>query len=240
MINKIKLQSFIQKYHLGGINNQVKWIIKDNKLSVYAGDSMKVCKVEFNEFDFEDCNLGIFDTSKLLKLISITSGELMFDVEKYHTIPIKLNISDSFYDLVFTLADILVIKKVKYYEDEGDWDAEIPLNPEHVLNLIKAKNALGDMNKLIVKTELNLDKEPICVIMFGDETGFSNKVSYQLQGNIKDANINLPFNSDIFRDILNTNKDMDSGVLKINKRGMIKLNFTSQSITSEYFLLRNE
>ena len=80
MINKTTLQSFISKYYLNGINNKVKWRIKDNSLTVYAGEKGSV-KVVLNKFDFEDGELGIFDTDKLNKLLNITTGELLITPE---------------------------------------------------------------------------------------------------------------------------------------------------------------
>jgi len=77
MIHKNKLLSFISKYYLNGLNNQVKWRIKDNKLIVYGGTAGRVCKVELDNFPLEDGELGIFDTHKLSKLVSITNGELI-------------------------------------------------------------------------------------------------------------------------------------------------------------------
>ena len=74
MIHKNKLLSFISKYYLNGLSNQVKWRIKDGKLLVYAGEAGRVCKVELDNFPLEDGELGIFDTHKLSKLISITNG----------------------------------------------------------------------------------------------------------------------------------------------------------------------
>jgi len=50
MINKSTLTSVISKYYLNGLNNQVKWRIKDNKLTIYAGESGRVCKIEHNNF----------------------------------------------------------------------------------------------------------------------------------------------------------------------------------------------
>ena len=86
MINKNLLTSTISKYYLNGLNNQVKWRIKDNMLTIYAGDAGRVCKIELNNFPIEDSELGIFDTNKLSKLISITNGELMLSLEKLKSV----------------------------------------------------------------------------------------------------------------------------------------------------------
>ena len=44
----------------------------------------------------------------------------------------------------------------------------------------------------------------------------------------------------VFKDILNANKDQDSCILKISSRSTLKLDFKSESIESEYFVARNE
>ena len=90
------------------------------------------------------------------------------------------------------------------------------------------------------RPDLQFDGNNICEIIFGDNTGFSNKISYKMNGNIKDATISIPFNSDIFKDILNANKDQNQGSLKLSKSGILKFNFNSDEIESEYFVARNE
>ena len=85
-----------------------------------------------------------------------------------------------------------------------------------------------------------MDGSNICEFIFGDNTGFSNKISYQMRGKVNEAFLSIPFNSDIFKDILNSNRDMDSGTLKLSKIGMLKINFTSETDSSEYYIARNE
>ena len=75
--------------------------------------------------------------------------------------------------------------------------------------------------------------------IFGDNTGFSNKITYQINGNITKNDISIPFDSDVFKDILNANKDMDNGTLKLSEQGMLKLNFYSEEVNSEYFIAMN-
>ena len=240
MVNQITLQSFISKYYLNGLNNQVKWKINNNTLTVYAGEKGRVCKVVLNKFPFENCELGIFDTNKFSKLLSITSGDLMLHAEKLKSVYTKLYLQDSNFDLTYALADPLVLSKVTYYNDPDDYDVELELSKEHIGNLIKAKNALLDQNLMMISTTQDMDGSNICEFIFGDNTGFSNKISYQMRGKVNEAFLSIPFNSDIFKDILNSNRDMDSGTLKLSKIGMLKINFTSETDSSEYYIARNE
>jgi len=240
MVSKNTLQSVVSKYYLGGLFSQVKWRIKDNTLTIYAGEQGRAAKVYLKNFQFEDCELGIFDTHKLAKLLSITNGELLITAEKSHKIYTKLHIADSNFDLNYSLADIFVIPKATYYQDIEDPDVSIFLEKENIDALIKAKTALSDQSNLLVKTTEDLDGTTVCEFTFGDIENFSNKVTYTLQGDIKVTDLELPFNSDILKDIFSNNKDMDSGKLKISADGMIQLNFYSEDIETEYFLLRNE
>jgi len=240
MINKSQLTSIISKYYLNGLNNQVKWRIKDNTLTIYAGESGRVCKVVLNNFQLEDAELGVFDANKLSKLISITNGDLMISLEKIKAVYTKMHIADLNFDLTYSLADILILGKNTYYEDPEEWEVDLTLEPEDIDRLIKAKNALGDVNSMLITTTTDFDGNNICEFIFGDNTGFSNKISYKIQGNITESDIQIPFDSNIFKDILNSNKDMFKGQLKLSTTGILKLNFTSEEIISEYYVARNE
>ena len=240
MISKNVLQSVISKYYLNGLNNQVKWRIKDKTLTIYAGEKGRVCKVYLKDFSLEDGELCIFDTDKLSKLLSITSGELSISLEKIKSVFTKMHIADLNFDLTYSLADILILGKTTWYEDPDEWEIVLDLQPEDIDHLIKAKNALSDVNNMLITTTEDFDGNKICEFVFGDNTGFSNKITYQLRGDITESDLNIPFDSDIFKSILNSNKDMDSGALKLSKKGMIKLTFNSDDIESVYYIARNE
>ena len=241
MISKSQLTSVISKYYLNGLNNQVKWRIKDKTLTIYAGEAGRVCKVVLDNFQLEDAELGIFDTNKLNKLISITNGDLVITLEKLKAIYTKMHIADSNFDLTYSLADTLILGKNTWYDDPEDWSVEIELTPEDVDHLIKAKNALGDNNSMLINTTKDFDGNNVCEFLFGDNTGFSNKITYLIQnGTINDNSLSIPFDSDIFKDILNSNKDQYTCSLKLSNEGILKLLFGSDNIKSEYFVARNE
>ena len=190
-------------------------------------------------FDLEDSELAIFDTKKLINLLSITSGDVLLELEKTHKIFTKLLISDQDFNLSYALADLLLISKVGTVT-EPEWDVIINLEKEQVSNLVKAKSALAEVDNMIITTELDLNKDLMCKFTFGDEHGHNNKITYQLYGEINDSNIKLPFNSNIFKTILNVNKDLDSGTLKISSKGLMKLEFTSNDTKCKYYLVRKE
>jgi hypothetical protein len=91
---------------------------------------------------------------------------------------------------------------------------------------------------MLVTTTQDLDGNDVCEFVFGDESGHNNKITYQIQGDIKQPDLKIPFNSDMFKTILQANKDMDGGVLYLSSMGLMKLKFNADSISSEYFMVR--
>jgi len=243
MINKLVLQGIINKYYLGEIQS-VKWIVKDNTLEVPFMSPSKelIGKVTHSNFNLEDCELAIFDTKKLSNLISITHGDLLFNLEKTKSIYTKIHFEDENYSLTYALADPLLIGKVGQVQ-EPEWDCTIELTSENLLHIVKAKNALsGENNVNIMSTHVEEDINGVLqfILTFGDEYGHNNKVRYQLEGDLTQNLEMIPYNSDIFRNILNVNKDMQQGKMWVSYKGLIKLEFTVDNTTSTYYLVRRE
>jgi|TARA_B110000908_G_C10252967_1_gene453378 hypothetical protein len=238
MISKQIIQSVIDKYYLG-VNESVKWVINDNHLSIDFMTPTKdvIGSVECDNFELENTKLAIYDTKKLQSLIGICSGDLLLELQKQKEIVIKLNISDMHFNLQYALSDPLLIGKVGNV-NIPDWVVEIDLTLEDLTYLLKAKGALKDIDNMLVTTTTNLDGEPVCEFIFGDESGHNNKITYQLAGRVDEGNIKLPFNSDTFKMILQANKGMESGKLTISSMGLMGLEFKDQSITSKYYMVR--
>ena len=91
---------------------------------------------------------------------------------------------------------------------------------------------------MLVTTTQDLDGQNVCEFVFGDEQGHNNKITYQISGNISEQDIKLPFNSDMFKTIIHSNKDMEGGELYLSSMGLMKLEFQNESISSEYFISR--
>ena len=240
MVNKLVLQSVINKYYLGE-NESVKWQIKDKTLTIDFMSLNKevIGKITCQNIDIEDCELAIFDTKKFLSLLNITQGDLLVELEKHKNIPIKLHFQDSKFNLTYALADPLLISKVGTVA-EMEWDAVFPLDSEDLLNLVKAKTALGDIDNMVVSTEMDLNGDKMCLFTFGDENGHNNKITYQLYGKIKQEKVEIPFNSDMFRNILKENKDLEDGCIWLSYQGLMKIEFKSENTISTYYMVRRE
>ena len=238
MINKLTVQSIIDKYYLG-TNESVKWVIENNSLNIDFMTPTKdvIGNVTCKDFQLEDSKLAIYDTKKLNSLISICNGDLLLELEKNNAIYTKLKISDLNFNLNYALSDPLLINKVGEV-NEAEWVVELNLTQEDIINIIKAKSALAQIDNMLVTTTTNLDGDNVVEFVFVDESGHNNKITYQVLGDIKETDIKLPFNSDTFKTILQANKDMDGGKLLLSSMGLIRLDFELDDISSKYFMVR--
>ena len=238
MIHKSVLQSVITKYYLGE-NESVKWDINQNHLNIdfMSPNKEVIGNVNCNDFNLQDSKLAIFDTRKLINLISITNGELLLELESQNAFFTKLKISDSNYNLTYALSDPLLIGKVGTVNEQS-YEISLRLEKEDIEALIKAKSALVGIDNMKINTTKNLDDELVCEFIFGDEAGHNNKITYQIRGEIGIEDISIPFKSDMFRSILQANKDQDYGLLKLSSTGLLHLQFKSNLISSEYYMIR--
>ena len=238
MIKKVDLQGFISKYYLK-MNEQVVWSFKDNVLSVNFTTPSKdvIGNVRCEDIGFEDIDLPIFNTKKVQSLVDLCEGEILMEVKKTNKIPTKLKISDEKFNTVYALADALLIPRVGSV-NEPLYDVKLELTPEDVFNLVKARSAMSETANLIMSTTKDLDGDPVCEVIFGEEGGHENKISYQLRGVINEIGVKVPFDLDKFRDILNVNKNSDKGLIQLSSKGLMRLTFKTGKITSTYYMIR--
>ena len=94
------------------------------------------------------------------------------------------------------------------------------------------------INKSILQSVINKYYLNVCEFIFGDESGHNNKITYQIMGDITEQDLKIPFNSDTFKTIMNANKDMEEGTMKISSMGLIEFKFSNDEVSSEYYMVR--
>jgi len=243
MINKIELQSVINKYYLNGLIEAVKWDIKDNNLNIKftAPTREMIGEISHDNLKLENSSFGISNTSQLLKLINITAGEVLLSFIKNNKIFNKLIIADQQFTVNYSLADILTIPKTGAYNGSNEFEIELELTNEIISALIKAKSALAESTTVVVNPYSSLDGDPQLELTFGGDIEYANKVSYYLNIN-KNTNqdFELAFNSDLLKEILSCNKDATESKMYVNLEGLIKLEFKTDKTTSTYYIVKKD
>ena len=241
MINKFLIRSIISKCSVGGLIEANTWSIQDNKINIEFCPITKnvVGKVTTN-LTCDDMKLPIFDLKKFSNLIEICSNDLAFKIIDNNR---KIKISDDRYDLVYALANEMLIPKVPKIE-VGKWTSQCELNPDILLDITKAIQAVESFSNLVVISNDNdADGNKIIRFTFGEQSVHSNTVTYTLLPDVEyEEDFAIPFDSTYLKSILNANKDLPKGNLYIQKDGLIKLEFEGGefNISSTYHLPRIE
>ena len=240
-MDKLHLVSTFEKYYLNGIVERVKMQVKDKNVAInfVAPNKDLVGCVNASEFELENSEIGIYDTSQLLKLINITNSYLTLNLTKEHNIPTKLLIADNEYNLDYILADTTMIPNVpSINEPEYNVTAEIDL--EFITKFIKAKKAIDTE---VFSIDANYDENNSKVVRFvlGGNEGYTNKITFTIPATYEGIHTQqLQFNINYLREILDANKDLTSGKLSLCTEGLMRLDFTSEKGNSFYLLVAKE
>ena len=211
MTDKRIIDSFIDKYHLGGNIERIKWVSENESLSAnFINDPQNlVGKVITKNYQFPVGEFGIYSTSTLSKVLGILENEVMFDVNKEGGTPSKFIIADTSMDIKFNLADPQVIPNVPAI-NKTEGNVEIELDEEFTTKFIKAKDAVGEEVFYISTQDGFTSKE----VMFTIGTNSTNSVSFAIhveEGGTDVELDNIPFNADLVKEIFKHNKRFEHG-----------------------------
>jgi hypothetical protein len=193
------------------------------------------------DFPTISATIAIFNTAQLNKLINITDGTLYLDFLKSNKVYNKLTVYDGKYTLEYSLADLMLIPKTPSINDPGQYDIEVNLTLDNINSFIKAKNALPDADMVIIRDTIGFEGGDEVVLTIGDQTDFSNKISFKFS----DIIINSPggselcFDANVLKEIFSSNKT-DQAKALISREGLMKLIFTDGDINSYYYLVQKE
>ena len=239
-MEKQLLVSIIEKYYLNGVNEKVKWTVKDKKIQILFTSQLKdlAGSVEAIDFDLEDCVLGIYDTNKLLKLVGITNQFVQLNVEAKNGTSTKLNIADMEYDLTYHLADLRMMSTETMVLDESQitFNYSFNIDSEFIERYNKAKKALGS-DEVKIQALLNDSGDKGIYFTLGGKTSHDDKISFQTPN----AEMELPsqefqYNANYLFEIFTENKGAE-GIGWFEENGILKLQFTTEnSIKSSYYL----
>lgn len=245
MILKENLQLLINKYYLSGLVESVKWVINNNEVNIrfISPSSDIVGIIKGKNFNIKNGEIGIYNTTKLNKLLSILNKELFVDIIKQGNVFTKLNIEDNQFNLIYVLADLELINKNKQPEvKEPPYEIIINLSSDDILSLIKAKNALIDTTKVILKLEEDIKGDKQVEFTFGEKNNFSDKIIYVCKNISSDIvnNSSLVYNADNLKEILNSNKEIKSATVYVSLQGLMKIEFSNEFFDATYFIIQEQ
>jgi hypothetical protein len=238
-MEKNNLVSLIEKYYLDGTVESAIWNIKDNKATIKFTTQYKnlVGIITSDNFDLDDCEIGIYNTSQFLKFVRITDSYLELKLNRNTAQQaVELAISDNQYDLKYVLSNLDLIERVKTVNEPDAYDANFLIDNEFTDKYLKAKKALGDVNRFTVNAEYVQDEGMYIVFEIGDNANHANKIKFNVLGEAMLGLKQLAFPADLFNDILKVNVG-NTGKIEISEHGILKASFKEKDITATYYLV---
>jgi hypothetical protein len=233
-MEKGKLNRFVQKYNLAGLVESVKWETKDNALttSFISDDKSVLGRVTMTEFNFNDTTFGVYDTSKLTKMLSVLGESVEFEISDVEGKAVSLKFKDGSTAVNYMLADLSVIPNVPDLKKLPDFNIKIKLDENFISKFIRAKSALADENNFTFVV-----KNGKAQIVLGHSNINTNRISIDVEGEVEGDVAPISFSATYLKEILVANKEAKDATLNISSQGLSHIHFEVGEYTSDYYLV---
>ena len=233
-MEKQQLNRFVSKYNLAGLVESVKWESKDGSLntSFISDDKSVLGSVSMKEFDGSNATFGIYDTTKLTKMLSVLDNDIQFSLQDIDGKPVSIKVKDSSGMAMYMLADLSVIPNVPDLKQLPEFNVEIKLDTTFINKFIKAKGALADENNFTF-----LCKDGKGQIVLGHSNINTNRISIDVDCNCDGDIQPISFSATYLKEILVANREATDATLKISSQGLAHIHFEIDNYESNYYLV---
>ena len=235
-MEKQSLNRFVSKYNLAGLVESVKWESKEGSLttSFISDDKSVLGSVTMKDFDSTDATFGVYDTTKLTKMLSVLGDDIEFSINDIDGKSVSLKFKDGSTSVNYMLADLSVIPNVPDLKQLPDFDTEIKLDSNFISKFIKAKGALADENNFT----FTCTGENNGQIILGYSNINTNRIKIDVDCTCKKDKVDpISFSANFLKEILVANKEATDATLKISSQGLAHIHFEIDNYTSDYYLV---
>ena len=236
-MNKITLNTFIQKYNLGGNVNSVKWTSDGTKLSTrfISGDKSLLGVLELDKQSLPTFDVGVYDTAQLQKMLNVMMDSIDLTLTEVKGNPVAFHIKDSNKSFDYVLAALGVIPDVPDLKKLPEFDTLVTLDAQFMDSFIKSKSALSDVDHFAVKP---VDGGVEFVIGYSDMN--SNRISIKVNSGAVSLDKEINFNANLFSQILSCNKECSKAELQISSTGLSHIEFKVDDFVAKYWLVAQQ
>ena len=233
-MEKQQLNRFVSKYNLAGLVESVKWESKDGSLntSFISDDKSVLGNVSMKEFDGSDASFGVYDTTKLTKMLSVLGESLEFSINDIDGKAVSLKFKDGSTNVNYMLADLSVIPNVPDLKQLPEFNVQIKLDSNFISKFIKAKGALADEGNFTF-----LCKDGKGQIILGYSNINTNRINIDVDCTCDSDVDPISFSATYLKEILVANKEATDATLQISSQGLSHIHFEIDNYESNYYLV---
>jgi len=233
-MEKQQLNRFVSKYNLAGLVESVKWESKEGSLttSFISDDKSVLGNVSMKEFDGTDTTFGVYDTTKLTKMLAVLGNDVDFTIQDIDGKAVSLKFKDGSTSVNYMLADLSVIPNVPDLKQLPPFNAQIKLDSNFIAKFIKAKGALADENNFTFTC-----KDGKGQIVLGYSNINTNRISIDVDCTCEGDVDPISFSATYLKEILVANKEATDATLQISSQGLSHIHFEIDNYESNYYLV---
>tara|TARA_B110001454_G_scaffold102206_1_gene96480 strand:- start:1762 stop:2487 length:726 start_codon:yes stop_codon:yes gene_type:complete len=238
-MNKVLLERFISKYTLGDNVQSVVLKIKNNVLSTefITPEKSLLGKLALNDFEFDDVELGVYNTSQLSRMLNVLGEDVKLTVSKSEDIAISIKVEDTNASINFMLSDKTVIPVVPAMKNVPEFQLTLEIDSNFMARFIASKNALTEKETFTIVTDK--DRET-CNCILGYSSINTDRITIPVRvDQFNDMDL-LSFNAELFGKILQANKECSKGKLEISAQGLAKITFKVDNYHVIYHLVATQ
>ena len=246
-MQKSSIETFIQKYTLGGAINSVTLDSTNGALSVsgVTQDMQAMAFVKSDKLSLPSGRYSIYDTSQLRSLLGVfgQSDDINVNVETSQDVPVALQIDDHPFNtkVKFVLSDPQVIPDAPTITTLPDFNLTIPFDEEFMSRFVKATSALSEVDTFtIISGTQQADghtsnADTTLVIGYTDMNTTRISLGVESFGGLEKK---LTFSARYLKDIFLANKTAKTGNIEVSNSGLLSVKFDDGSFVSEYYLVK--
>ena len=220
---------------MGGNVNSVKWKAGTDKLttSFVTPDKSLLGTVEVNNIQFENADIGVYQTDQLQKLLSVLGDDVNLSLTKAGDKAVSLKVKNGAISVDYVLSDLSVIPDPPALKRLPDFQTKVKLDSSFIDTFIKGKSALADVDMF---TFVN-DKAGKLNAVIGYSSTNTNRVNIPVETETNGLTDAVTFNANLFKEMLVANKECKSAVLEVSNEGLAKVNFKIDDYDSTYYIV---
>ena len=236
-MNKITLDTFIQKYNLGGSINSVKWESTGDTLSTrfISPDKSLLGELTLSKQTLPEFEVGVYDTPLLSKMIGTLADKVDFSLTEVDNMPVAFKLSDSIMKADYVLAAIGVIPDVPELKNIPEFNTIVNIDSQFINSFIRGKGALGDVDTFAINP---VDGGVEFVIGYSDIN--SNRISIKAKSDAVNMTDSIVFIANLFKELLNANKECSKATLQISDKGLAHIEFNVDDFNVKYWLVSQQ
>lgn len=232
-MDKSKLVKFINKYYLSGNVNSVAINSDGNGLSTrfVSSDKSLLGEVKLKNYSITEADFGVYQTDALLKMLSVLDNDISVDLIKAEDKAISLDAKDSGAKVRYMLSDLSVINTPPQLKQIPEFELLLNVDKTFVSKFISGKGALPDTESFTI---VSGDKPEVVI---GYSSIATNRVAVPVENQTDNTIDNISFNANLFKDVLEANKECEAAVLEVSSEGLARITFNFSDYESTYYLV---